>query len=92
MTRTIAAILVLAGSSWAFDGCRDNTPACVPATVITGCICNTGNVGYEVCAADGLAYEACVCGSPPADGGQADGSDGFDASESDLPASDATAD
>jgi len=89
MTRTAVAILLIAGSSWAFDGCKDDTPACVPATVVTGCICNTGNVGYEVCAPDGLAYDACVCGSPPADGGATDGAD---ASESDLPASDATAD
>jgi hypothetical protein len=89
MTRTVAAILLIAGSSWAFDGCKDNTPACVPATVVTGCICNTGNVGYEVCASDGLAYDACLCGSPPADGGV---TDGVDASKSDLPASDATDD
>lgn len=48
---------------------KDNTPTCLPATTLTGCICPTGNFGYQVCSVDGLSYSACLCGAPPADGG-----------------------
>jgi len=43
----------------------DNTPVCVPAATVTGCPCNTGGPGYQVCKADGLGYGGCLCGVPP---------------------------
>jgi hypothetical protein len=81
MKLILATCLIVLGA-----GCHDNTPSCVPATVATGCLCNTGNFGYEVCSSNGLEYGACICGPPPPDASVTnDASVGGDAS----PASDA---
>ncbi len=64
---------------------KDNTPTCLPATTLTGCICPTGNFGHQVCSVDGLSYGACLCGSLPADAGMtADGGTESDAASPDA--------
>jgi hypothetical protein len=67
MLKSNLAIILMGGFLGFAAGCSDNTPACLPETVVVGCICNTGNWGYQVCSSDGLGLGACICGTPPPD-------------------------
>lgn len=47
----VSLVVSLAGcAAW------DNTPQCLPGTVKTGCICDEGRIGYQVCSSDGRSY------------------------------------
>lgn len=46
----------------------DNTPFCRPNEAKSGCVCNTGDLGHEICTEDGLDYGPCICGPAPGGG------------------------
>lgn len=63
-------LLVPLLTSCLFVGCSDNTPVCAPKSTLE-CICPTGKVSQQVCAADAQDYGTCDCGSAGAAGGGA---------------------
>jgi hypothetical protein len=75
LPRSLTASLALAVvAAFVITAACDDTPQCIPATTQTGCACNTGGPGFEVCSGNGLGWGDCICGVP--DGGSSDASDG----------------
>ncbi len=60
IARLLLTALTLAVGSACDAVPEDNSPVCVPGAP-SACFCPTGAPGDQVCTADGLDFEPCVC-------------------------------